>query len=146
MQKKKRVLNELILYYGVLQTLHALTLARAGLLILAGEPAPFPILPPPGGWSAQAMAFLYGLAGADLIGIVLGILFAIQNTFYQHFNPRIGIVSLTVFICGAAVFAAGTFPGGAWLAHPASYLIMVILFAPAALLYFQLLGRSTPTA
>ncbi|MDY6874451.1 MAG: hypothetical protein SVR81_10950, partial [Chloroflexota bacterium] len=80
MQNKKRMLNSLILYYGVLQTLHALTLARAGLLILAGMSAPFPILPPPEGWSAQAMAFLYGLAGVDLIGIVLGILFAIQNT------------------------------------------------------------------
>ncbi|MDY6874558.1 MAG: hypothetical protein SVR81_11500, partial [Chloroflexota bacterium] len=101
----------------------------------------FPILPPPEGWSAQAMAFLYGLAGVDLIGIVLGILFAIQNTFHQHFNPRLGLISLTVFISGAAVFAAGTFPGGAWRAHPAAYLIMVILFAPSALLYFRLLNE-----
>jgi hypothetical protein len=146
MQKKKRRLNNLILYYGVLQTLHLLTLARAGLLILSGEPAPFPILPPPEDWSAQAMAFLYGLAGVDVIGIVLGILFAIQNTFHQHFNPRLGIVSLTVFISGAVVFAAGTFPGGAWFTHPAPYLIMVALFAPAVVLYFLLLGSSNNPA
>ncbi len=142
MREKKRTLTGLIVYYGVLQTLHLLTLARAGLLILSGDPAPFPILPPPEGWSAQAMAFLYGLAGVDVIGIILGIRFAVQNTIQQRFNPRLGIVSLTVFISGAVVFAAGTFPSGAWAAHPASYLIMVALFAPSVLPYLLLLRQS----
>jgi hypothetical protein len=123
-----------------------LTLTRAGLLILAGEPAPFPILPPPEGWSAQAMAFLYGLAGADVVGIVLGILFAVQNTFQQHFNPRLGLISLTIFFSGAAIFAAGTFPSGAWAAHPISYLSMVALFIPTVVLYFRLLKLPDPKA
>jgi len=49
MPEKQRISQGLIVYYGVLQTLHLLTLARAGLLILSGNPAPFPILPPPEG-------------------------------------------------------------------------------------------------
>ncbi len=145
MQKKSPWTNALILYYGLLQFLHLLTLARAGLLILGGNPAPFPILPPPGGWSPQAMAFLYGLAGTDVIGILLGILFAAHWVVKGRRLPRLGRLSLTIFITGALVFAAGTFPAGAWRAHPVAYGVMVVLFAPAVAL-FLLLQRLLPRA
>ena len=133
----------LVYYYGILQSLHLLTLIRAGIRTLQGNPAPFPILPPPGGWSDQAMAFLYGLAGTDIIGILLGILFAYRFTVQKRFNPRLGILSLTVFITGALVFGAGTIPSGAWAAHPFAYWIMIALFLPAAVLYYLLL-RNNP--
>jgi len=134
--------KKLALYYGLLQSLHMLTLARAGLLILQGAAYPFPILPPPGGWAEQSMAFLFGLAGMDIIGILLGILFAGQVLFERKLNRLLGFLSLTIFIIGAVVFAAGTFPSGAWAAHPVAYGSMVILFAPALLLYLFLLKDS----
>ena len=129
----------LIGYYGILQTLHLLTLARAGILILQGDPAPFPILPPPGGWTNQTMAFLYGLAGTDVVGILLGIIFVFRTIFKDDFNPRLGLLSLTIFITGALVFGAGTFPTGAWRAYPASYWVMVGLFLPSVLLFINML-------
>ncbi len=131
--------RSLIYYYGILQTLHLLTLARAGLLILQGVPFPFPILPPPQGWNQQSMAFLFGLAGTDVIGILLGIVFAGQVLLKGKLNRLLGILSLTIFITGAVVFGAGTFPSGAWAAHPVAYWVMVVLFAPALILFYHLL-------
>ena len=139
MKRKPFPLRPLILYYGLLQTLHLLTLARAGLLILLGAPAPFPILPPPGGWTDQAMAFLYGLAFTDVIGILLGIRFAAKMISQKELDRTLGILSLTIFITGAIGFAAGTIPSGAWAAHPAAYGAMMVLFAPAPFLLLQLL-------
>jgi CDP-diglyceride synthetase len=132
-------LRFLIGYYGLLQSLHLLTLARAGVRILQGDPAPFPILPPPGGWTEQSMAFLYGLAGTDVVGILLGIFFAYRAILKNDFNPRLGTLSLTIFITGAIVFGAGTYPSGAWAAHPTAYWVMVGLFLPSVLLFILLL-------
>ncbi len=128
----------LIVYYGILQTLHLFTLAYAGIRILQGDPAPFPILPPPGGWTDQAMAFLFGLAGTDVMGILLGIVFAARAIFKKDLNPRLGILSLTIFITGALVFGAGTYPSGAWGAYPFAYWVMVGLFLPTVVLFLQL--------
>ncbi|HAF47794.1 MAG TPA: hypothetical protein DCL08_00960, partial [Anaerolineaceae bacterium] len=101
----------LIAYYGLLQSLHLLVLIRAGyMMLLQGEPAPFPILPPPGGWQEQTMPFMLGLAGMDVIGIILGIYYSFKTLFKQEHIPGLGILSLTIFISGAVVFAAGTYP------------------------------------
>ncbi len=143
MHNKQFATRFLIPYYGLLQTLHLLTLARAGLLILLGTPAPFPILPPPGGWTDQAMAFLYGLAFTDVAGILMGIIFAAQWTFKKNFNPTLGVLSLTIFITGAIVFGIGTFPSSAWATYPVAYGIMVVLFAPSPWLLISLL-RGNP--
>lgn len=132
-------LKVLIAYYGILQSLHLLTLIRAGYMLLQGEPAPFPILPPPGGWEEQTMPFMIGLAGMDFLGIILGIYYSFKTLFKKEHKPLLGILSLTIFISGAVVFAAGTYPSGAWTAHPLSYWIMVILFAPVPFLYVKLL-------
>lgn len=137
--KRKTPLKLLIGYYGLLQSLHLLTLARAGVLILQGNPAPFPILPPPGGWTEQAMAFLFGLAGTDVVGILLGVSFAYRAILKGDFNPRLGILSLTIFITGAIVFGVGTFPSGAWGAYPIAYWVMTALFLPSVLLVVLLL-------
>jgi hypothetical protein len=130
----------LIAYYGLLQSLHLLVLIRAGyMMLLQGETAPFPILPPSGGWQEQTMPFMFGLAGMDVIGIILGIYYSFKTLFKREHIPGLGILSLTIFISGAVVFAAGTYPSGAWAAHPLSYWSMVILFAPVPYLYVKLL-------
>ena len=132
----------LIAYYGLLQSLHLLVLLRAGIILLQGGDAPFPILPPPDGWQEQSTAFMFGLAGMDILGIILGIFFSYQTIFKNHFKPMVGILSLTIFISGAVVFGAGTFPSGAWTVNPLSYWIMVALFLPSPLLLFNLLKFS----
>lgn len=129
----------LILYYGILQTLHLLVLIRAGSILLLTDNFPFPILPPPGGWDNQAIHFMLGLGFTDTISILLGMLFSYQALFKNRFNRRLGVISLTSFFIGAVVFAFGTLPSGAWAAHPCAYGIMVILFLPSIGLYFWLL-------
>jgi hypothetical protein len=129
----------LIAYYGLLQSLHLLALIRAGVLLLSGQDAPFPILPPPGGWQPQAFAFLIGLGTTDIVGILLGLLFAFKALFRNKPSRTAGILSLSVFFTGALVFAAGTFPAGAWSAHPVAYWAMVVLFLPTVYLFITLL-------
>lgn len=132
-------LTHLIAYYALLQLLHLATLARAGILILSGYRAPFPILPPPGGWEPQTLPFMLGLAGMDIIAIILALIFAYQSLIKKYFSRRTGILSLVIAFTGAIVFAAGTFPTGAWDAHPFAYWVMVVLFIPAGWLLIRLL-------
>lgn len=132
-------LKVLIAYYGILQSLHLLVLIRAGYMLLQGEPAPFPILPPPGGWEEQTMPFMLGLAGMDVLGIFLGIFYSYQTISISKHHRLLGIISLTIFISGAIIFAAGTFPSGAWASHPFAYGAMVTLFTPVPILYVKLL-------
>lgn len=129
----------LIGYYGILQTLHLLVLIRVGVVLLLTESFPFPILPPPGGWESQAINFMLGLGTTDLVGILLGMAFAYLALFKGKFKRRLGVISLTIFITGAVVFAFGTLPSGAWAVHPLPYGIMVILFLPLTFLYSWLL-------
>lgn len=138
-QNTRHISKILSAYYGMLQTTHLLALTRAGLLMLSGQVAPFPILPPQGGWDAGAMPFLFGLAGMDVIGILLGLVFTYRMLFKKNFSLILGLLSLTIFISGAIVFAVGTFPSGAWNAYPFAYWIMVVLFLPAGWLYIRLL-------
>ncbi len=86
------------------------------------------------------MNFFYGLGATDVIGILLGILFAFRAVIKNNFNPSYGLLSLTIFITGAAVFGAGTIPSGAWAAHPVAYGVMVVLFLPTGLLFTKLLA------
>jgi hypothetical protein len=139
MPKNKRIPQLLILYYGVLQSLHLLVLLRAGILLLTTSTIPFPILPPSTGWQAQTWPFLLGLAGIDVIGILLGIIFAVRSQFKGVVDQKLGLISLTIFISGAIIFAAGTFPSGAWSQHPIAYWGMALLFLPCPYLFYQLI-------
>lgn len=140
MHENKRIPQILILYYGVLQSLHLLVLLRAGILLLSTTKIPFPVLPPSTGWQAQTWPFFLGLAAMDVIGILLGILFAIRSQFKGVVDQKIGLISLTIFISGAVVFAAGTFPSGAWSQHPLAYGSMALLFIPCLYLYMRLIA------
>jgi len=85
------------------------------------------------------MPFLIGLGTTDFVGIIMGMVFAVQLWFKGVYNRLLGILSLTIFITGAIVFGLGTYPSGAWGLHPVAYWVMVVLFAPAILLYIRLL-------
>ena len=135
----KPIARTLIVYYGILQSLHLLVLARAGVIILLQGRLPFPILPPPGGWDPQIIPFMIGLGTTDLVGILLGLFFAYRALIKGAFYRRLGVISLTIFVTGAFVFAVGTLPSGAWAAHPIAYGLMAVLFLPAVILYIWLL-------
>ncbi len=139
MKYKKPGLRLLILYYDILQCLHLLILARAGLLMLQGDLSPFPILSAPLGWTNQAMNFMFGLAGMDVVGIILGFIFTLQFIFTGVVKRTLGLLSLTIFISGAVIFAIGTYLSGAWSAHPVAYSVMAVLFAPCIFLFIELL-------
>jgi len=144
--KQNRKLKFLIIYYALLQLLHLLTLTRAGILLQTGQLSPFPILPPPGGWGSQTLPFMFGMAVMDVVAILLALIFAYQSLFKGKTNRRMGILSLTIAFTGALIFAAGTFPTGAWAAHPFAYWIMVILFIPAGWLLIRLLKGDSLSA
>lgn len=139
MVKKTEPSKGLIIYYGILQSAHLVALIRAGILMLSGNAAPFPILQPTSGWGEQSMAFMFGLAGMDVVGIFLGIIFSFNTLVKLKFRPLLGIISLTIFISGAIIFGVGTFASSAWFIHPLSYWIMAALFSPSPILYYQLL-------
>jgi len=137
--KFKPIIRTLIAYYGILQSLHLLVLLRAGVILFLQTRFPFPILPPPGGWDGQTIPFMIGLGTTDLAGILLGQFFAYRALITGTFYRRLGVISLTIFITGAIVFAFGTLPSGAWIAHPIAYGSMAFLFAPTVILYVWLL-------
>jgi hypothetical protein len=139
MSENPRWVNNLIMYYGCLQSLHLLVLIRAGALLLFEGRYPFPVLPPPGGWDNQMLPFFIGLGITDSVGILLGIVFAGQSIFKVRLNRRLGVISLTIFISGAIVFGIGTVFSTAWAAHPFAYGLMAVLFLPVPVLYTWLL-------
>jgi hypothetical protein len=75
----------------------------------------------------------------DAIGILLGIIFAVRSQFKGVIDQKCGLISLTIFISGAIVFAAGTIPSGAWSQHPIAYGGMALLFIPCLFLYVKLI-------
>jgi hypothetical protein len=135
----KPIIRTLIAYYGILQSLHLLVLVRGGVILLLQSRFPFPILPPPGGWDEQTIPFMIGLGTTDLAGILLGQFFVYRALIKGAFYRRLGVISLTIFITGAVVFAFGTLPSGAWAAHPIAYGSMAVLFLPTVVLYAWLL-------
>jgi hypothetical protein len=143
MLKDFSLFKTLVFYYGTLQSLHLVILIRAGLLILSTSISPFPILPPPNGWQDQVWPFMFALAGMDVLGILLAIIFAYYVFFKGKVLTLIGILSLTIFISGAIVFAAGTICAGAWQSHPLTYGVMAILFLPSPILLGLLIHRSS---
>ena len=134
------MLRALIIYYGLLQTAHILTLIRAGIIFKNTGELPFPVPPPRSGWNQQVVPFLIAMGLVDAAAIVLALIFSYSGVFGGIIRHRLGIISLTAAGASAAVFAAGTHAAGAWSAHPRAYWIMVFLFAPLLPLFILLLG------
>lgn len=124
----------------MLQSTHLAALARASVIFLQTGSLPFPASPPAGGWSPQVMPFLFGLGAVDVLAILLGITFAALTLVGSRDVGRLGLLSLTIAISSAVVFAIGTISAAAWSAHPYEYGLMVALFAPLLPLYLSLLN------
>lgn len=130
-------------YYGLLQSCHLISLARAGLFLLQGRGVPFPASPPPGGWSEYALPFLLGMGLIDVFAIGLGLIFVYRVFFHQDLRTTLGIISLTTAISSGVVYLVGTLPSGAWGANLWEYLAVLVLFTPIIPLYFYLLRQGS---
>jgi hypothetical protein len=126
----------LVAYYGLIEVVHSVVLARAGVEFLASGSVGFPAPPPPGGWSPQATHFLVATGAVDGVNILLALLFV-----YGYFRrpgwrllPWLGAVTLTATAYSALVFAYGTIASGAWAHHPAAYLAVTAVFIPVVFL------------
>jgi hypothetical protein len=129
----------LVAWYGLLQGIHLVLLTRAGVRYLWEGAVAFPAPPPPEGWSPQAVHFLVFLGGFDFFIALLALGFA-----YGYFRAArgwfgLGLLSLSAACFSALVFAYGTAAAGAWSAHPGTYLTMIPLFLPVAVLFLQFL-------
>lgn len=131
-------------YYGVLQSLHLLSLARAGWIMVRGGEIPFPAPPPPGGWPASSVPFLLGMGITDVFAIVLGLVFVYRLLLKNEFNGILGVISLTIALVGGVVYLIGTLPSGAWQVHLLAYLVVIALFSPIIPFYFLVLKKQAP--
>lgn len=140
---KKRLLKILIVYYGILQTAHLVSLIRAGIILLNEGRIAFPASPPAQGWDKQALYFLVGMSIFDTGNILITIIFIYAYFASKEWSSLIGIINLTAMISSGAFFALGTFPSGAWFVHPFEYLLITFLFLPIILLFFLFTYQSS---
>lgn len=82
---------------------------------------------------------MLGLGTTDLVGILLGLFFVYRALIKGTYYRRLGVISLTIFVTGAIIFAIGTLFSGTWGSHPIAYITMGVLFFPAVILYGWLL-------
>ena len=129
----------LIGYYGMLQCMHLLFLARAVVVYFSDGRMPFPASPPLAGWSDQVFPFFIGMGLVDAIAASLGIYFAYCVIFVKTRSLLSGLISLTAAFSSALIFLVGTLPSGAWNQNLYEYLILVMIFCPAILLYIRVL-------
>jgi hypothetical protein len=138
-----KVIRWLAGYYGVLQSLHLLSLARAGWLVLRGGDIPFPAPPPPGGWPSTSLPFLLGMGMVDVFAITLGLVFVYKLFYKNEIAGLLGVVSLTIALSSGVVYLVGTIPSGAWQANWVGYLAILLLFGPVVpffILFVRYLG------
>lgn len=128
-------------YYGVLQSLHLLSLARAGWIVINGGEMPFPAPPPPGGWPASSLPFLLGMGSTDVVAIVLGLIFVYQFLIKGEFKGTLGVISLTIALVGGVVYLIGTLPSGAWQPNLLAYVVVLMVFSPIIPFYILLLNK-----
>lgn len=123
----------LVIYYGGLQTLHFLVLLHAGFVYftagIIGVPAPAITT-----WSTDAQAFLVGTGVIDFLMIPFTWAFVWAMITRQPRELFLETIALTGSLYSAGLFFLGTWPSGAWLAHPLNYGLLALLFAPVTIL------------
>jgi hypothetical protein len=134
-RRKSPLFQILLIYYGILQSAHLISLVRAGWIWTATNQMVFPAPPPQGGWAPETIPFLFGMGLVDALAAFLGI--AYVGLAFREKTPEssLGLISLTSALTSAFVFVAGTFSAGAWCANPAAYGALVVLFSPLIPLY-----------
>jgi len=126
-------------YYGLLQVVHLFVLAFGLKVYIQSGTIGFPAPPPRPGWEEQAEAFLLGNGALDAIIGVAAILFVIGFFKQQEWNQALGLVCVTASLCSGGFFVVGTILSGAWVAHPANYVGLVLVFAPAGMLFIMMI-------
>jgi len=137
--QRVKIFQLLIGYYGFLQSIHILLLARAGWFLLQNREIPFPAPPPPGGWTENALPFLLGMGLVDLFAIGLGLVFVYTYFFRKEAPYTLGLISVTAAISSGITYLVGTLPSGAWEANLLAYLAVLALFSPILPLFYFLL-------
>ena len=66
---KSRFITCLVIYYGVIQAAHFISLIRAAIIYLKNNVLTFPASPPESGWTDQAEFFLIGMGIFDIFNI-----------------------------------------------------------------------------
>ena len=128
---RSRWTQGLVVWYGLFQTGHLIV--NAIYLVRPGTP-PFP--PPPGGWSAQLVGFLNGIAAADFVNAAFALGFV-----YGYFRRTrwwfwLGTLTLTISVYAAVVFTIGTVAIGAWSNHLLQYVVLLYVpFLPVVVLF-----------
>ena len=140
----------LVAYYGLLEMVHLVVLAWAGIRVLQSGALGFPALPPPGGWDAQVVPFLVATAVLDAVNVLLAWAFVYGYWTRARWAWWVGGITLTATLYSAVVFAAGTVASGAWQQHPVGYLALTVVALPVfALAFFYSLwgitGQFDPT-
>lgn len=130
----KRTEKALVVWFGIVQSLHLVVLARALIIFSRTTELPFPALPPPQGWSPQAEHFLIGNGIIDAVNIFLSLIFVYVFFKSKPWALKTGLISLTVLLYSALIFAYGTIRAGAWSEHPFAYCSMAVLYIPIFLL------------
>lgn len=126
----------LVVWYGLYQIGHLLV---NGLYLLQPGIPPFP--PPPGGWSAQTVQMLNGMAVLDFANAILSFVFVYGYLRKSVWHKSMGIVTLTISMYAAVLFTFGTVGMGAWDQHLWGYLSFYLPFIPVVILFFVFVVR-----
>ena len=141
-----RLLKLFAFYYGILQSLHLIFLARAGFILVNTGAIPFPAPPPDVGWSTQVIPFLLAMGALDAAAAFLGIFSAIVLVRKNLFDSSPWMLSLVVALTSALIFAVGTIANGAWMDHPTAYGILIVFFSPVFPFFIMILRKIGKTA
>lgn len=120
----------LLLWYAIFQAAHSVL--NGWYLVNPGSP---PFTPPPEGWAPQAVAFLNGMAAADLLNAVLSVVFVLGFLRGAGWSVWLGTVTLTISLYAAVVFTWGIVEAGAWRGLGSEYLWVNVPFVPVVLLF-----------
>ncbi|MGE5682382.1 MAG: hypothetical protein ACM34K_16055 [Bacillota bacterium] len=126
----------LVAWYGIFQIIHLVSLIRAAIALFQGGSFTFPALPPRNGWQPQAAYFLLGMGIIDTFNIIISLIFVYGYFTYARWRLTFGVLTLTVMMYSALIFAFGTIFTGAWKDNFVSYTILLIAFIPVIILYF----------
>lgn len=125
----------LVAWYGLYQLIHIGVNVR-GLLQLARGGIDFPALPPPGGWTVQAVHFFSGMASLDLLNAFLTLVFVVGYFRRARWRWWLGTLTLTISMYAALLFDYVTLASEAWVrGNLGGYLFINITFLPVVWLF-----------
>lgn len=137
-----KVVKSLVLWFGIYQLGHILSNIRAAFQLYSGGFTDlFPALPPPGGWTSQAMNFFVAMATMDSINAFLTIIFVIGFFRKAQWRGWMGMLNLTLSLYAALLFNYATYASGAWIGDNfPGYLLINVLYLPVLALFIMFIN------